>query len=63
MKLRTRIILVSCMAVLAACLVSDVIIWHLTTKSYKDEAYVKAYQNAYMMSAEIQKGLSKLKEV
>lgn len=60
MKLRTRIIFVSCMAVLAACLVSDVIIWHLTTKSYKDEAYAKAYQNAYMISAEMQQRLSEV---
>lgn len=57
MKLRTRIILISCMAVLAACLVSDVLILHLTGKSYQNEAYVKAYQNAYMMLSQLEQGL------
>lgn len=63
MRMKTRIVFISCMAVLAASLVSDVIIWYLTTKSYKDEAYAKAYQKAYMVSAEMQKGLSETEDI
>lgn len=62
MKLRTRIILVSCIAVLAACLVSDAIIWQLTGKSYENEAYAKAYQNAYMTVARIEQGIAEYKQ-
>lgn len=58
MKLRTRIILVSGMTVLAVCLVSDAIIWHLTGKSYQNEAYAKAYQNTYVIATQLEQGIS-----
>lgn len=48
MKIRTRIIWISCAAVLAASLFGDAVIWILAGRSFRDEAFIKAYQNSYV---------------
>ncbi len=48
MKIRTRIIWISCAAVLAASLFGDAVIWILAERSFRDEAFIKAYQNSYV---------------
>lgn len=50
MKIRTRIIWISCAAVLAASLLGDAIIWVLSGRSFQDEALIRAYQNAYVLA-------------
>lgn len=48
MKIRTKIIWVSCIAILAAVLIGDAVIWVLARKSFMNEALVSAYQNSYV---------------
>lgn len=48
MKLRTRIIAISCVMLLAASVAVDIITLTLMWKSIKSEAFIKAYQNAYV---------------
>lgn len=48
MKIRTRIIWICCAAVLASSLLGDAVIWVLARQSFQDEAFTKAYQNAYV---------------
>lgn len=48
MKIRTKIIWVSCIAILAAVLIVDAVIWVLAGKSFMNEALVSAYQNSYV---------------
>ncbi len=48
MKIRTRIIWISCAAVLAASMFGDAVIWILAGRSFRDEAFIKAYQNSYV---------------
>lgn len=54
MKIRTRIILISCGAVLAASLLGDVIIWMLAKNSFQNEALIRAYQNTYMIVEDLE---------
>lgn len=49
MKLRTRIILISCLAVLMASVAVSVLLWGRTRRSYLAEAYVKAQQNTMLV--------------
>lgn len=53
MKIRTRIIWISCAAVLAASLLGDAVIWMLAGKSFRDEAFIKAYQSAYVYAEDL----------
>lgn len=48
MRIRTRIIWISCAAILAASLFGDAVIWILAGRSFRDEAFIKAYQNSYV---------------
>lgn len=57
MKLRTKILWISCMALLAASLLGDVLILRITGKSLKNEATIRAYQNFYEMTGELEQGL------
>ena len=57
MKLRTKILWISCMALLAASLLGDVLILSITGKSLKNEATIRAYQNFYEMTGELEQGL------
>lgn len=52
-KLRTRIILLNCIAVLVASLLGELIIWVITAKNYEEEAILKGYQNYYEVVNEI----------
>jgi len=56
-KLRTKILWISCMALLAASLLGDVLILSITGKSLKNEATIRAYQNFYEMTGELEQGL------
>lgn len=53
MKLRTRIICVTSIAVIAACLLSDGIIWKFYQRNKKEEAFIKGYQTSYMIMDEL----------
>lgn len=53
MKIRTRIIWISCAAVLAASLLGDAVIWMLAERSFRDEAFIKAYQNSYVYAEKL----------
>lgn len=53
MKIRTRIIWISCAAVLAATLFGDAVIWILAGRSFREEAFAKAYQNAYVYAEDL----------
>lgn len=57
MKLRAKILWISCMALLAASLLGDVLILSITGKSLKNEATIRAYQNFYEMTGELEQGL------
>lgn len=59
MKLRTRILWISCIALLAASLLADVLILRVTGKSLKNEAVIQAYQDFYGVVIELEKGLEK----
>lgn len=52
MKLRTKILLISGIAVLMASSISGVVIWLLSRKSTLNEAVVKAYQNTFMVMSD-----------
>lgn len=58
MKLRTRILLVSILAVLVAALIGDGIIWTLMERTKWKAAVGKAYQNSYQLSMEIQSAMT-----
>lgn len=47
MKLRTRIIWISCITVFAAMIISDAVIWNINRKSLTQEAFESAYQTTY----------------
>lgn len=47
MKLKTRIIWISCLAVLSASLISDVIIWNICRSSLTQEAFESLYRVTY----------------
>lgn len=57
MKLRTKILWISCIALLAASLLGDALILRITGKSLKSEAIIRAYQNFYEMTSELERGL------
>lgn len=57
MKIRTRIIWISCAAVLAASLLGDAIIWVLSGRSFRDEAFIRAYQNAFVLADDFEQAL------
>lgn len=57
MKLRTRIIGISCIAVLLASLLGDAVIWVLHAKSQKNEAFMQAYQNFYVVLNDLDRTL------
>lgn len=59
MKLRTRILWISCIALLAASLLADVLILRVTGKSLRNEAMIQAYQDFYGVVNELEKGLEK----
>lgn len=54
MKIRTRIIWISCMAVLAASLLGDGIIWVLAKNSFQNGALIQAYQNTYRVVKDLE---------
>ena len=47
MKLKTKIIWISCIAVLAATVISDVVLWNISRKALTQEAIMNAYQKSY----------------
>ncbi|MFQ9515630.1 MAG: sensor histidine kinase [Eubacterium sp.] len=53
MKLRTRIIGISCITVLAATMFSELFIWVYTGKNLKNEAVLKGLQECYALSDQI----------
>lgn len=57
MKLRTKILRISCIALLAASLFGDALILRITGKSLKSEATIRAYQSFYEMTGELEQGL------
>ncbi len=57
MKLRTKILWISCIALLAASLFGDALILRITGKSLKSEATIRAYQSFYEMTGELEQGL------
>lgn len=59
MKLRTKILWISCIALLAASLLGDALILRITGKSLKSEAIIRAYQNFYEMTSELERGLNR----
>ena len=58
MKLRTRIIWISCVAVLLASLLGDSMIWILNARSLKNEAFLQAYQNFYVVMNDLEHTLA-----
>ncbi len=58
MKLRTRILWISCVALLAASLLGDVLILRITEKSLKNEAMLRAYQEFYEMTNALEQKLN-----
>lgn len=54
MNIRTRIIWISCLAVLAAALTSDLLLWLLSRQSFRSEAYLKALQETYTITSQIE---------
>ena len=58
MKLRTRIIWISCVAVFLASLLGDSMIWMLNAKSLKNEAFLQAYQNFYVVMNDLEHTLA-----
>lgn len=57
MKLRTRIIGISCIAVLLASLLGDAVIWVVNAKSLRQEAFIQSYQNFYVVVNELERAL------
>lgn len=57
MKLRTKIIWISCIAMLLASFTGAAIIWAMTAKSQENEALVQAYQNFYVLKNELEQNL------
>ena len=57
MKLRTKILWISSMALLAASLLAGVLILNFTGKSLKNEAVIRAYQNFYETVNGLEQGL------
>ncbi len=57
MKLRTKILWISCIALLAASLFGDALILRITGKSLKSEATIRACQSFYEMTGELEQGL------
>lgn len=57
MKLRTRIICFSSIAVVLACLLSDGIIWKFYQRIKRDEALLKGYQTSYALMSEFSDSL------
>ncbi|MBO5238081.1 MAG: HAMP domain-containing histidine kinase [Lachnospiraceae bacterium] len=53
MKIRTKIIWISCLAVLTAILVSDGIIWKLNERTLLNDAKMKGYQNSYVLGMKL----------
>lgn len=49
MKLRTRIIWISCLSIFGALLAGDVIIWILAYKNLMNEALVSAYRDSFLV--------------
>lgn len=62
MKLRTRIIGISCITVLAAALISELFIWIYTGKNLKNEAILKGLQEYYVLVNKIQQDISEKDE-
>ncbi len=58
MKLRTRIIWISCVSIFAALLAGDIIIWVLAYKSLMNEALVSAYRDTFLVVNDFQNHLA-----
>jgi signal transduction histidine kinase len=56
-KLRTRIIWISCITVFVASLISEFGIWVYTGKNLKEEALLKGYQECYSVTDNIKQAL------
>ena len=59
MKFRTKILWISCIALLTASLLGDVLILRMTGKSLKNEAILRAYQNFYEIANALETELSR----
>lgn len=57
MRIRTRIIWISCGAILAASLLGDAIIWILAGRSFRDEAFIRAYQKTYVFAENFERAI------
>ena len=62
MKLRTRIIGISCITVLVATIISELFIWVYTGKNLKNEAVLKGLQECYALSDQINKDIDNKNE-
>ena len=62
MKLRTKILWISCLAVLAATLISGGMILGMSAENLKNEAVLKAYQNFYELAGEMNNGLTNINQ-
>ncbi len=56
-KIRTRIIMLSCIAIVAASLVWSVAIWTMVRKSLMKEAHAQAFQNSYQVASDLERML------
>ncbi|MDE7121066.1 MAG: hypothetical protein K2O42_02785, partial [Oscillospiraceae bacterium] len=63
MKLRTRIIAISCIMLLTASMAVNIVTLTLMWKSIKNEAFIKAYQNTYMKIQEVKQRLIQVGEL
>ncbi|MBD5137200.1 MAG: HAMP domain-containing histidine kinase [Lachnospiraceae bacterium] len=63
MKLRTRIIAISCIMLLTASMAVNIVTLTLMWKSIKNEAFIKAYQNTYMKMQEVKQRLIQVGEL
>ena len=62
MKLRTKILWISCLAVLAATLISGGMILGMTAENLKNEALLKAYQDFYELTGQMNNGLTNINQ-
>lgn len=57
MKLRTRIIWISCLSIFGALLAGDMIIWILTYKNLMNEALALAYRDSFLVANDLKEHL------
>lgn len=58
MKLRTRMILISCITLLFSIILGDIIIWRIVRENQLNSAAIRAYQNAINVSSDFEKSMT-----